>query len=76
MSDIKVGQIWKEVDPRIDRYLRILSEVGDVITVETVIKSSDGHWYNPPWAKRQSRCKRSRFNNKRSGYVLHEASGT
>jgi hypothetical protein len=80
MSDqIKVGQIWREVDPRFDRYVRVL-EVTDAqrgIMVRTVYRTGTGAPTSPhEWLfanrSRASWCDRERFNGKRGGYELAE----
>lgn len=65
-----VGQIWKEVDPRQERYLRIEhgSPFGKV-AVRTVVKK-DGRWVDAPYS-RISYCAAVRFNGKRGGYEFH-----
>lgn len=70
--EIKVGQIWREVNPRRERFVRIeavsLMRVG--ISVRTVVKV-DGKWCDAP-RSRLSYADRQRFNGKRGGYALHE----
>lgn len=53
MPDIKVGQIWKEVDPRHERFVRIIREAvqfGDEVEIETVVRiDSEGP---APWTRK------------------------
>lgn len=67
MTEIKVGQIWREVDPRLNRYVQVL------VVGESAIKSicvatidiSTNALGRKNWASRE------RFNGKRGGYELH-----
>jgi hypothetical protein len=72
---IKAGQIWKEVDPRHERFIRILGDYGNdptYVVIETVCQYSvTKDWYKKP-ATRTGRAERARFNGKRGGYVLHQ----
>lgn len=61
----KIGQIWKDCDPRIERYILIMDA------------ASEGDWYirtctidgdRLPSA-RVGRARADRFNGKRGGYV-------
>lgn len=61
----KPGEIWQEVDPRLERYIRIIS-VYDDVTLETVIKTDAGWRRAPRTGQRHARM--DRFNGKRSGY--------
>lgn len=73
MDEIKVGQIWKEVDPRFQRFVRI-DGVGHGrrgISIRTV-EQKDGRWAEAP-RSRLSYCDAERFRGKRSGYALHQA---
>jgi hypothetical protein len=69
---IRAGQIWKENDPRLERYVRIESVPASPIraTDSVLIRrvKEDGSHYKGAadrWAKI------ARFNGKRSGYSLH-----
>lgn len=68
-----VGDIWREVDPRFNRYIRIIEtpDPDDLrVIFKTVIKSGDA-WIDGKHASFQS-AKRERFHGRRGGYVLHE----
>ena len=80
MSDIiRVGQIWREVDPRAVRHVRVL-KIGEgrrSVLIRTVYRSGDGSRLSPwQWdftrGSRTSWCDRERFNGKRGGYALFE----
>lgn len=67
---IVAGQIWKEVDPRFERYV-IIQHVGEgrrSIQVRTVTHNGKG-WEVAPKSK-SSWCDAERFNGKRGGYQL------
>lgn len=79
MSDapqIKAGQIWKEVDPRLERLVRIIqvgeptSSLPGFVQIECVLMGPTG------WQRKSrtgvTRARASRFNGKRGGYALHE----
>lgn len=71
MAEIRVGQIWREVDPRKERYVRVLDVRGGWVQISTVEKSGN------VWTRVRGTTKRhaavDRFNGKRGGYALHEA---
>ncbi len=52
---IEVGQIWKEVDSRFNRYVTILEVLEDTIKIQ---------------GTRITYAKKSRFNGKTGGYAL------
>lgn len=64
------GQIWQEVDPRFDRFIKILC-VGEKIEFRTVHKIR-GRWCEVlTWRERplpSHKAKAYRFNGKRGGY--------
>jgi hypothetical protein len=68
----KVGQIWVEMDPRAERYIRIESVgVGRrSVGLRTVV------WTGKQWAdgprSRMSYADPERFNAKRGGYAIYE----
>jgi hypothetical protein len=67
-------QIWREVDPRKERYIRIESDasvLSHTVAFRTVIKKASG-WAVAPGAH-MSHAKRSRFNGKRGGYEFVES---
>lgn len=71
-----VGQIWREVDPRFIRFVRIES-VGsffrneEVIGMRNVTNDQHGGWVRPK-GSRFNRAKIGRFNGKRGGYAFVE----
>lgn len=75
-QEIRDGQIWREVDPRFERYVRIM-RVGKFarrsIEIRTV-KIVDGQWQIAPHS-RLTFCDLERFNGKRGGYELYEDVG-
>ena len=71
--DLAVGQIWKEVDPRAERFVRIES-VGmgrRNVSIRTVVKRDFG-WSDAP-RSRLSYADGERFDGRRGGYEFHEA---
>ncbi|MBU0917898.1 MAG: hypothetical protein KKD97_16255 [Gammaproteobacteria bacterium] len=68
MSTVKVGQIWKEVDPRFDRYVEVIG-VNDQEQKATIMLAarSGGHA-----GSRSTKASLKRFNGKRGGYELHK----
>lgn len=82
MSDIpkvKAGQIWREVDPRAVRYIRV-TRIGGLdnhrVRFESVIQRGSGtkpsvsfYWDRKP-KTRESEAAIERFNGKRGGYEL------
>lgn len=69
MSAPAVGQIWREVDPRHERYIRVESVGIEDASVRSVI--FDGTiWVDAP-KSRQAFASLKRFNGKRGGYDLH-----
>lgn len=70
--EIKVGQIWREVDPRRERFVRVESvSMGRCgVSIRTVEKR-DRRWLDAP-RSRLSYADHDRFNAKRGGYALHE----
>lgn len=68
MQEIKVGQIWREVDPRFNRYVQVI-EVFDTAVKSIKIANIDlltNALGRKNWASRE------RFNGKRGGYELHK----
>jgi hypothetical protein len=66
--ELKTGQIWKEYDSRMERFVRIESVAitRRGVCIRTVIRSSEG-WKDAP----RSRCSyadQERFNGKPGGY--------
>lgn len=66
-QEIKVGQIWREVDPRGNRYVQII-EIAKCsvksIKIATIDLSTNA-------LGRMNWASRERFNGKRGGYELH-----
>jgi hypothetical protein len=62
MTQVKVGQVWEEVDPRFDPPRTVKVEAIDEVAGKAVIRS------NPLTSA--TRAKLSRFNGKRGGYKL------
>lgn len=82
-AEIHAGQIWREVDPRRVRFVRITGIVEregtlpPLIKIGTVIRTGDGSPRMPfSWERargtRINYAEAGRFNGKRGGYVLHE----
>lgn len=68
--EIKVGQIWREVDSRMERFIRIESTNGIYPTIRSVYKHDDG--WRPRSRSRSSQASPDRFNGKRGGYKFVE----
>jgi hypothetical protein len=69
--DVREGDIWKEVDPRMERFVRVAS-VGTgrrSVAIRTVVLAM-GQWRSTA-RSRLVYADRDRFNGKRSGYALH-----
>lgn len=65
------GDIWRAVDPRRVRHIRILSgPFGDgTVIVRRVDQRADGTWFVPKRAPSRD-AKLERFNGKRNGYAF------
>lgn len=66
MSELKVGQIWREVDPRFNRHVEVL-EIHDGEIKSVLICAVD------PITRERARrtwASKGRFNGKRGGYEL------
>lgn len=70
MEDIKVGQIWKEVDNRFTRLVRVV-RVDDIgfIDIQTIFSSTDSSITKDNPGK-ITISNRKRFNGKHGGYKL------
>jgi len=70
---LKVGQIWREVDPRFERFVRIEAINGAEVQWARVrtVKKYGNVWSATPGA-RVSNAQAQRFNGKRGGYELVE----
>jgi hypothetical protein len=75
MMDIKVGQIWKDCDPRRERFVLVVDTNHPLgkIGIRTVVKWPSGTWRESN-TSRLSYTKRHRFVrvSASGGYVLHE----
>lgn len=75
MSDtIAVGQIWREVDPRFDRYVQVESVCTmlgntNIVGIRAVVPNDHGGW-DYTLGARYSRANAIRFNGKRGNYEL------
>ena len=67
MQDVKVGQIWREVDPRFNRYVQVIEIANQSIRSIKIatIDLATNALGRKNWASRE------RFNGKRGGYELH-----
>jgi hypothetical protein len=76
LSPVKpaVGQIWREVDPRFERFAKVFgtSPNGALVYIQTVYKHETGAWWLSP-RSRTTAVKIERFNGKRGGYEFVEA---
>jgi len=69
-TELKTGQIWKDMDPREERFVRIERvSVGGALLIRKVIKQN-GSWIHAPRSVERWAIA-SRFNGKRGGYALH-----
>jgi hypothetical protein len=65
------GQIWKEVDPRFNRFVRVERvTLGGHVAIRTVIRDA-GSWISAP-RSRELLTKPERFNGKRGGFEFQE----
>ena len=74
MTELKIGQIWHEVDPRSVRFIKILDITNGRrgILIRTVTRSQyEKAWIHPERSK-NTHADRERFNGKRGGYALYE----
>jgi hypothetical protein len=73
MNAPRKGQIWREVDPRFVRYIKILSvtEGRRGVGIRTVDKDVEGNWSFVS-GSRSTYADHERFNGKRGGYELIE----
>jgi hypothetical protein len=66
--EIKLGQIWREVDPRFVRFVEVIGkdsqgfDCSGAVMIRTCGSLRKGSW-----------CRLSRFNGKRGGYELESA---
>jgi hypothetical protein len=64
------GQIWKEVDPRDERYVRIERVTLAGFPVIRKVIRQNGSWIHAPRSFERF-AKPERFNGKRGGYEFH-----
>lgn len=69
MTEITEGQIWREVDPRQERYIRVERVTPHVIDLQCV--AFDGTIWIAKRGTRKTQAMRDRFNGKRGGYDLY-----
>lgn len=69
---VTVGQIWKEVDPRKLRFVRVtnVSPDGSSIKLETLVHAGGTKWVRAA-GTRDNYAKADRFDGKYGGYALH-----
>ena len=83
---IEPGSVWKEADPRVERYVRILAAPdgqggisrlpgfdGFVTLGKVMIQKIDIATLEPCAGARPTAAKPERFNGKRGGYSLHSS---
>lgn len=63
MQEFHIGQIWQEVDPRFERFIKVVELTEDEILVQTCDR--EGNIVN---GSRVTRPRAERFNGKRGGY--------
>lgn len=68
---IETNQIWQEVDPRRERFIKVLEVKGDTATIQTV-RNVGPTWERVPKTAMRLWANISRFNGKRGGYKLHQ----
>lgn len=62
----EVGDVWQEIDPRMTRFVRVMSILEGAVTISRC-------WPNGElWdSETRTTAKYSRFNGRRGGYGLH-----
>lgn len=68
-ADIRVGQIWQEVDPRTWRFVRVERATPHVIDLQCV--EFDGTLWVAKKGTRRTQAMAIRFTGKCGGYQLH-----
>jgi hypothetical protein len=69
-SEVRIGDIWKEVDPRFTRFVRIVGRSEHFVRVYTCTEA--GYRLR----HRETACSIGRFNGKRGGYAFHARGAT
>jgi hypothetical protein len=69
----EVGQIWREVDPRQERYVQVTRVGTQMATVRKVERDAARQWDFAP-KSRYAEAQLHRFNGKRGGYEFVEVS--
>lgn len=62
-----IGDVWKEVDPRFERYVRVVAVNTDWVRLR---KCAEQGWFD---GSRVSTAAITRFHGLRGGYKLHRA---
>lgn len=68
---IKTGQIWREVDPRMTRYVQIQAVEEGSIFIRAVLRGLPSEGWIPAPRTTIRAADPARFNGKRGGYELH-----
>jgi hypothetical protein len=68
--EVKAGQIWREMDRRYDRHVKVISAISTQCLIRTVLKV-DGKWVFTRLS-REAWAARSRFKGRRGGYEFVE----
>lgn len=74
LATIEVGQIWREVDPRQERYVRVEGTGPTEIRIRTVVRNEDGAWVVKK-GTRECPARRERFNGQPGGYLWVSRTG-
>lgn len=72
MAEVKRGQVWREVDPRRERFVHVISN-GDTPKVAIQTVERDGAGWKLVAGTRVNHVDPSRFNGRRGGYILVDA---
>ncbi len=74
MTDFGIGDIWKEVDPRFERYVRVVAWNDDYVRIRSC--TADGRFLNRRHGPASRKAKLARFNGKHGGYAIYSRSAT
>jgi len=69
------GEIWREVDPRFERHVKVVRVSGSRAALISVVPTEDGSgdgWRQSPMARRMTWALLSRFDGKHGGYAFVE----